>query len=807
MRPRLCRRLRHAARTAAVILALFVTRAGSAAERAVLCEEFTNPFCQGCGYAGPAFDRLVDVYPDSFAFIQFQVFDAEYSTPWGDGRWGFYHAEYTPTAVFAGTDIVVGAVHEVDQQYTIYRVYHFLPERNIPTDITLAVRGEPLGGQSYRIFAEVGIEPDGVGKTLRVYVVQVLDHYPPNKPYHRNGFKQAAPTVDIALLPGQQQVVQHDLTFDNDSWANPQNIKIIAWAQAPADSGPATVYQAAVRCWPLISLPDDWDGDGALDNQDNCPRRYNPDQADADGDGVGDVCDNCAELANPDQADADEDSRGDACDNCPLLHHVDQTDSDGDGLGDVCDSCPEVPAPAGADASGRPLGGLDLDCDVDADDLAILARCLAGPSITTPPPGCDPNQFARADVDDDGDVDVVDSAVFGRNFTGPLLSPPIYVGADYCLQCHADYHADWSQTVHAGAYQTLVDGGNGDNYLCLPCHTVGYGQASGFVNIDSTPHLANVQCENCHGPGSNHAIDPAAVPLELHLESEHCGQCHQSCHGLCGENHHPQFEQWSTSKHSTALEDIQWLPGTQQQCLQCHSTDYRLAPEGQKPGVYDAMYDIECVACHDAHGGPNVGQLRLPPWQLCADCHTMGAAAPPAEPSQPQVEVLHGVGGYALNGTPLSGPYTMHWWGIPDECVKCHVHMEVYNGKVDSGHTFLPNLRACQPCHSEQVATMLVAMTHYEVECRLATIARYFDPNDPLYVDPNDLPPSELARYRIARFNYQMVSRDRSFGTHGPDYVRTLLAQAEEFFGVPPWRSGRPPGGGGKSAAVPKVKP
>ncbi|MFA5297702.1 MAG: CARDB domain-containing protein, partial [Lutibacter sp.] len=35
----------------------------------------------------------------------------------------------------------------------------------------------------------------------------------------------------------------------------------------------------------------DSDGDGVLDNSDNCPTTFNPDQMDSDGDGIGDACD------------------------------------------------------------------------------------------------------------------------------------------------------------------------------------------------------------------------------------------------------------------------------------------------------------------------------------------------------------------------------------------------------------------------------------------------------------------------------------------------------------------------------------
>lgn len=76
-------------------------------------------------------------------------------------------------------------------------------------------------------------------------------------------------------------------------------------------------------------LPDS-DGDGVVDEEDNCPLVSNPDQADSDGDGIGDVCED----------DADEDGIPDDEDNCPETENSDQLDSDEDGIGDVCDPVP-----------------------------------------------------------------------------------------------------------------------------------------------------------------------------------------------------------------------------------------------------------------------------------------------------------------------------------------------------------------------------------------------------------------------------------------------------------------------------------
>lgn len=63
-------------------------------------------------------------------------------------------------------------------------------------------------------------------------------------------------------------------------------------------------------------------------------------------------------------------------------------------------------------------GDLDGDQDVDLDDFGLFAECMAGPDVTTPPPGCDPATFDLADLDADNDVGLADSAEFQRIFGG-----------------------------------------------------------------------------------------------------------------------------------------------------------------------------------------------------------------------------------------------------------------------------------------------------------------------------------------------------------------------------------------------------
>ncbi len=102
---------------------------------------------------------------------------------------------------------------------------------------------------------------------------------------------------------------------------------------------------------------DDYDGDGVLNENDNCPTIFNPIrfmdggvQADFDKDGLGDACDPCPTLTGStgcevDLNDRDNDGKPDAEDNCPGKNNPLQDDYDKDGHGDACDECPYAPNP------------------------------------------------------------------------------------------------------------------------------------------------------------------------------------------------------------------------------------------------------------------------------------------------------------------------------------------------------------------------------------------------------------------------------------------------------------------------------
>ena len=350
-----------------------------------------------------------------------------------------------------------------------------------------------------------------------------------------------------------------------------------------------------------------------------------------------------------------------------------------------------------------------------------------------------------------------------------------YVGAEVCRPCHSNVHAGWSGTKHHEALSVLTAIGQVTNANCLPCHTVGYGQPTGYRGAD-TPQLANVQCENCHGAGGNHASNPSANAMTVSRASEVCGQCHTGIH-------HPNFEQWETSKHAAALTTLQSRPYATDECLQCHSVDAYLGNRDQvvlRTASVVAENPITCVLCHRPHRKAQEAQLRLPVEDICIQCHTAGDVLPSGSPHHPQKEMLAGQGAFAADGSPLdvSGPHTT---GVAERCVQCHVHKSApaeptVENPVNTGHTFLPDVpTACQECHPGDQASEFKAEVQGETEAALQQLRPYFASGSPSFIDPSTLAPADRARYDVAKFNYNFVTADKSEGVHNVEYTEQLL--------------------------------
>ena len=107
-----------------------------------------------------------------------------------------------------------------------------------------------------------------------------------------------------------------------------------------------------------------------------------------------------------------------------------------------------------------------------------------------------------------------------------------FVGESVCQTCHQQQHKTWFDSQHAIAYESLEDVNKAFDPACIKCHTVGFEQPGGFIDMNITGHLLGVQCENCHGAGRAHveAVGKEALPNSSWPREKVCAQCHVQKH-------------------------------------------------------------------------------------------------------------------------------------------------------------------------------------------------------------------------------------------------------------------------------------
>ena len=105
-----------------------------------------------------------------------------------------------------------------------------------------------------------------------------------------------------------------------------------------------------------------------------------------------------------------------------------------------------------------------------------------------------------------------------------------YAGTDQCLACHPAAAAVWKASAHAHAFATLTGRKAEADPKCVGCHTIGFGQPSGYRREFAAARLVDVGCESCHGPGSLHVRqkggDTAVNFTFRPLGAGDCIRCH-----------------------------------------------------------------------------------------------------------------------------------------------------------------------------------------------------------------------------------------------------------------------------------------
>ena len=225
---------------------------------------------------------MLEHYPEQLVVLQCHT--SYYTTTWGTLRRNYYKTvvpDHTgiPTTWFDARLECYGA-YQNDAQMINWYTGRMNSRLNIPTDVTIEIYGEPLGkGEgkdalpTYLITTYVGVEEGGEAKTVRVHILDALFDYPTGYPdgrYNncvRNGFT----FNDVELVPGEVVELQQEITFRPESEANPDNIRIAAFAELEYVANRWDVQQSEMVSWPLTpppSCPADVTNDDVIDIDD-----------------------------------------------------------------------------------------------------------------------------------------------------------------------------------------------------------------------------------------------------------------------------------------------------------------------------------------------------------------------------------------------------------------------------------------------------------------------------------------------------------------------------------------------------------
>lgn len=434
----------------------------------------------------------------------------------------------------------------------------------------------------------------------------------------------------------------------------------------------------------------------------------------------------------------------------------------------------------------------------------------------------------------------IGTVAIGVGMYAPTVTP-YYVGHSECSTCHGEsdvsgagysIHDAWSETDHAGAWQTLQESGHAASY-CFPCHTVGYaaGTGTGDSGYDEAPigKFENVQCENCHGPGSDHvsSLNEADITHSWDAATV-CGQCHTG-------SHNPFLEEWESSPHNSV-----GFQAASSSCQGCHegvaasirlsgdlSTFYGSGTIADRPDTSDQpLTPISCAVCHSPHQADNPHQIRTVDdvhlveansespvvseggtGKICMQCHHARRSAdtqldegyahfgPHGNPQADMLSAKSAYHGVADASFPWAAPSHLY---IENSCRTCHMYMKEYESEDNpaiKGHTFQPTVEACAKCHGtisdfEEIMARddfdgdgTVEGLHDEVEGLLHLLeeALVADGLDTTGTDvEHALGDTSLSTYkqRQAGYNWVFVEADKSHGIHNPDYAIQLLQQS-----------------------------
>jgi len=272
-----------------------------------------------------------------------------------------------------------------------------------------------------------------------------------------------------------------------------------------------------------------------------------------------------------------------------------------------------------------------------------------------------------------------------------------------------------------------------------------------------------------------------------------CTQCHNSTNLITG-----KLADWEQSVHGNGGAFL--YAGGRGSCAACHSgASFKdMLEAGETVDTYGVANPSsvrqDCRTCHEIHVTGTEADWALTTTDavelfalgttfeggkgnLCTNCHQPRRAIADAVDGVisvtsthwgphhgPQSSMLVGLGGAGQDGSPM-----LHYSGIANTCVSCHLG-------EGQDHTFLPSTDACQTCHSG-TEDFDINGTQTEIQEKLDTLGALLIAAGALD-ETGDHPvvgdyPEATAQ---ALWNWIYIAHeDKSLGVHNPAYTRALL--------------------------------